>query len=117
MPRAAATTRTAPPERVAALNAAAALLASAALLNATGDAEYVCVTVGVTGISIQIPATGHLDEAARAAIVATHANILATTVARRPLGPTKHFIEAHGTMAGHAVHVWTTTDPTEPGMS
>ena len=110
------TTRTTTPDRVAALNTAAALLASAALLNATGDAEHVSVTVGPTGISIQIPATGSLDEATRTAIVAAHAGILATTITRRTTGTTC-WIETRATVAGHPVHVWTTADPVESGVS
>jgi hypothetical protein len=104
------TRRTTVPDRVAALNTAAGLLASAALLNAAGDAEHVSVTVALTGISIQISNTGALDEAARTAIVAAHAGVLATTVTRRTTGGLC-WIETRGTVGGHSVHVWTTADP------
>ncbi|GAA2708953.1 hypothetical protein ACFY2R_17985 [Micromonospora olivasterospora] len=93
--------------QASALTAAASLLATAALMDAVGT-QRVSVTVADVDIDIQVPArTG--TEAARAAVVAAYAHALSTPVHRRAGGP-HTWIEAHGTIAGHPVHVWTIAD-------
>jgi hypothetical protein len=87
---------------------AASLIAAAALADAAG-AAIVSVTVSGAEISVQVPPHAG-DEPARAAAVAAYANALSTPVHRRA-GGSYHWIETRGVIAGHPVHVWTTTDP------
>jgi hypothetical protein len=108
---AAPATTAGPPDTIAALAAAASLLSTAAVCGAAVDTEHVSVTICLTGISVQIGQ--HVaDETARTAIVAAHARVLATTVARRRTPHSPHtWIETRGVLAGHPVHVWTIADP------
>ncbi|NLU78897.1 hypothetical protein HCA58_11010 [Micromonospora sp. HNM0581] len=90
-----------------ALTSAASLLAAAALVEATATAG-VLVTVSGTDIDIQVPAhTG--GQPARTQVVAAYARAVSAPVRRRR-GGANTWIEAHGTIAGHPVHIWTVAD-------
>jgi hypothetical protein len=95
------------PDTCSALRAAASLLAAAALLAAAGDARHVSVIVDDTDISVQVSQHAG-DPTARAAAVAAYAELLHTTITRRPdpTGP-DCWVETRGDIAGHPVHVWT----------
>ncbi len=92
------------PSQNSPLVTAASLLATAALVTAAAD-THVSVTVSGERISIQIPTWGY-DEPTRAATVAAYAHTLGTPVSYRP-GSRDSWIETHGVISGHSVHVWT----------
>lgn len=99
------------PDLAGPLASAASLVATAALVGAAG-AAHVSVTVTGTQISIQVPQHAG-DEAARTAAVARYAHALSAPVHRRSGHHSPHtWIEAHGAIAGHPVHVWTIADTT-----
>lgn len=87
--------------------ACSALSAAAALLAAAGDTRRVSVTVDDIDISVQVSRHAG-DVAAREAAVAAYAQVLHTTVTRRP-GPASRgsWCETRGRAGGHPVHVWT----------
>jgi hypothetical protein len=92
------------------LTTAASLIAIAALTKATGTVP-VSVTVSGTDISVQVCRHAG-DEPARAEAVAAYAHALAAPVRRRH-GSRDTWIETRGAIAGHPVHVWTITDPSQ----
>jgi hypothetical protein len=95
------------PGACSALSAAASLLAAAALLAAAGDTTRVSVTVDDTDISVQVSRHAG-DPAAREAAVAAYAQVLHTTVTRRPRPASPDsWCETRGQAGGHPVHVWT----------
>jgi hypothetical protein len=103
------------PDTVAALAAAASLLSCAAALGAAVDTGHVSVTVGPTGISVQVNQHS-ADEATRTAIVAAHAGVLAAAVTRGRRHSPHTWIETRGVLAGHPVHVWTIADDADPAQ-
>jgi hypothetical protein len=87
--------------------ACGALSAAAALLAAAGDTGRVSVTVDDTDISVQVSRHAG-DAAAREAAVAVFAQVLHSTVTRRPgPGSRDSWCETRGQAGGHPVHVWT----------
>jgi hypothetical protein len=100
------------PDLATALATAASLIATAALVRAAGAAA-VRVVIADTDIDVQVPPRAG-DQAAREQAVAVYAEILGVAVTRRHsrLG-SEAWIEAHGGIGGHDVHVWTVTDPSQ----
>jgi hypothetical protein len=98
------------PDLGAPLVAAASLIAAAALVGHAGVGS-VSVTVHGADISVQIPCYIG-DEAARVQMVAAYARALGTPVQRRVRQST--WIETHGGIAAHRVHVWTAADDPAP---
>jgi hypothetical protein len=86
---------------------AASLMAAAALVDRAG-ADDVSITARGTDISIQVPQHNG-DETTRADTVAAYALVLDVPVRRNP-GTGNTWIEAHGVIGAHRVHVWTVGD-------